>query len=193
MQKGPGGGPLPLNSGRGNLQNVGGFFNRQTSEETQFDDATLLQVEPSQIIQGIIEGHQFEALAVEHGERILQRHALATVTFACILLSGIVDQNLAHDQCHQPKELSFILKLQLFLIRQAKVGFVNQGGALQSVTGALVSQVPVSEQAQFFVRPWQQRLEGLGIVSWPLRQKFAERPGIGQFRTPQAVRLLSGE
>src|SRR6185295_12459839 len=53
--------PMAFDGGWGDPQNVGRLFNRQTAKVSQFHHASLLLIEYSESLQGIIERNQFAA------------------------------------------------------------------------------------------------------------------------------------
>jgi hypothetical protein len=67
MKERPGSGPLPLDGGRRDLENVGCLFDGQSAEEAQFHNAALLDIEPREIGQRIVQGHHLDTFAVQNG------------------------------------------------------------------------------------------------------------------------------
>jgi hypothetical protein len=57
----------------------------------------------------------------------------------------MIDENLAHDLRGNRQEMHTIAVIGLFLLDQAGVGFVDQGGGLERVSGALIAQMSVGD------------------------------------------------
>jgi hypothetical protein len=68
-----------------------------------------------------------------------------------------------------------IFKLHIHLFLQAKVGFVHQRSALQSVSWAFVPEVAMGQAAKLAVNQRQGSLQGFVISSLTGRQEFAYR------------------
>ena len=74
--------------------------------------------------------------------------------------------------------MSSVLETSWLLPGQAQISFVHQGGALQRVVGALISQVPVGQAAQFVVYQGYEGVKSFLIAGLPLSQQFAD--GLGR-------------
>jgi hypothetical protein len=68
-----------------------------------------------------------------------------------------------------------ILDLGGSLLHEAKVSFVDQCSALESVVWALLSKVVLSDAAQFLVDQRDEDLEGILVTGSPFGQQGADR------------------
>src|SRR5207302_1886551 len=121
-----------------NSQDVGSFFNRESTEETQFHDALLLRIELRELPQRVIERNQIEAFRSAELSRLLQFQFVNTATaFARLMTARMIHQDVPHDLRGNRKEVRLTRELNPTVTQQSKIGFVDQRRALQSVVAAL--------------------------------------------------------
>src|SRR5674476_372163 len=65
-----------------------------------------------------------------------------------------------------------ILPLHALVIHQAHVGFVDQGGGLQAMTGALTFHVASRQAVEFVIDDWSQAVESSSISITPGPEKL---------------------
>src|SRR5450631_795630 len=90
------------------------------------------------------------------------------------MTASVVHQDLPHQLRRNRKEMGAILPLGKILIDQTNVSFVDQGGALQGVTRALVLQVMMSDTAQLCVNQGHQRVERFAVAASPAAQQLRD-------------------
>lgn len=78
-----------------------------------------------------------------------------------------VDEDLPHLSGGDGKEMRAALPLRSIQPRQAEIGFIHQGGALQSVVGAFLAQLKVGQTLQFFIDDGQQGVQSLAVGTPP--------------------------
>jgi len=83
--------------------------------------------------------------------------------------TGVIDQNPAHELRGKTDELCAALPVQVLLIEQAQVGFVNQRRPLQRVALTLTSQLSIGKPAQLPVdqRSTQRRWDRIVALRHP--------------------------
>ncbi len=69
-----------------------------------------------------------------------------------------------------------ILPLHALVVDQTHVGFIDQGGGLEAVTGALASHVAAGEAAEFVVDDGSQPVERGAIPVTPGAEQPAHLP-----------------
>ena len=73
----------------------------------------------------------------------------------------MIDEDTSHDGSSDGKKMGTTLPVHVLKLRQPEIGFMNQGGRLQSVARPLTAQVVPREPAKFFVYKRDQL--GLGL------------------------------
>ena len=71
----------------------------------------------------------------------------------------MVNQNAPHHLGRNREKMGAILPLHALIIHQAHVGFIDQGGGLQAVSGALAFHIVVSQAAEFLIDDRGQALQ----------------------------------
>jgi hypothetical protein len=61
-------------------------------------------------------------------------------------------------------ELRAVLPVGAVLVGEAEIGFVHEGGGLESVAGALLLHVVAGETTEFGVDEWQELLQGVAAA-----------------------------
>jgi hypothetical protein len=72
-----------------------------------------------------------------------------------------------HLLCGDAKEMRPVLKVFLFLFDHPQVGFMDERGGLQGVTGVLLAHVSLGHLAQFLVDEGHQLVERLTVTMIP--------------------------
>ena len=72
------------------------------------------------------------------------------------MAAGIIHENLAHLLSGNGKEMGSALPRWSIESHQSKIGFIHQGGALQSVVGTFSAQLKMGQTMQFLVDNRQQ-------------------------------------
>jgi len=158
---------MPLHCSRRNFQNLGCFLDRESAKETKLDDAALEEVESGEVGEGVIEGEEFEVLAVVEGEGVVEGHAKTAVAFGSGAMAGVVDEDLAHDERSETEELFLIFEDEVLLMGKTKVSLVDEGGALHASRGTLSAEVAVGEVAKLIVGPGNEGFKCFGVPCWP--------------------------
>jgi hypothetical protein len=65
-----------------------------------------------------------------------------------------------------------VLPLHSLVIHQAHVGFIDQSGGLQAVTGTLTSHVASRQTVEFVIDDWSQTVERRSISITPGPEKL---------------------
>ena len=85
-------------------------------------------------------------------------------------------QNAPHQLGRNREKMGTILPLHALVVHQSNVGFVNQGGCLQAVTGALASHVASRKAAEFVIDDRGQSVERARSPSLQARSKTLTSP-----------------
>jgi hypothetical protein len=67
----------------------------------------------------------------------------------------VINQDVAHQLCGESEELSAILPVQITLIDEAEIGFVDDSRSLQGVIRALSAHVVMSQTVQLLIDQWR--------------------------------------
>ena len=136
MQPGFGHAPVAFDGRGGDSHHFRGFFNRQTTEETEFDHSTLLLVDLSESSQCFVQRDDvqilvpFTAIVASSSETLYIRAA----ALGALLRARVIDEYASHHLGSDAEEVCAILPLHVALIHQAHVSLMNQGGCLQCVS-----------------------------------------------------------
>ena len=90
--------------------------------------------------------------------------------------TGVVHENLTHQVRGHSEEVGAAVYLRI-LANETQVGFIDQGSALQGVSGTLAIQVIVREAAKFIVDQRDQSVESLAISLAPVGEKLCDLTG----------------
>jgi hypothetical protein len=160
------------NFGDSHLQNFGGVLCRHTSEESHFDQLRLYRVFPCQLYQRVVKGNQGRRPFYRQASNLIKRHLGSFPTaFFSLTRARVVDQDLAHDVRRHPHEMRAAVVIGLILPYEPGIGFVDQGGRLQSVAGTLIPHVAPRQPSQFGVH---QRYQTIKSVLIPCRDLMQE-------------------
>jgi len=68
----------------------------------------------------------------------------------------VLNQNAPHQLGRNRKKMSAVLPIHPLVIHQAHVGFIDQSGGLQAMTGALTFHVASGKAVEFVIDDWSQ-------------------------------------
>jgi hypothetical protein len=83
--------------------------------------------------------------------------------------------------------MRMILPLHLFLLHQAQISFVHQGGWLQRVSRSFVLQITAGQSAQFFINNRHHFCRGIGIALAQLTNILRHILGLGDIHEESLV------
>jgi hypothetical protein len=167
--------PVAIGGGFRDPQRLSRFVNGQARKEAQFNDLALADIQPSQIVQGIVEGNQLQAALPRQIDGFIQRqHLRAAPAFIALLRPGVVHQDAAHHLTADGEEMGAVLPLGLLLIHQAKPRFVDQGRALQGVVAALAAEMAMSQPTQLAINQRRKLVHGRLVALSPLAQQAGD-------------------
>jgi hypothetical protein len=155
----------------------GSFLGDESAKEAHLDQPGLVFIAPFEFRQGVIRVDHEAIAGGGHIHRLVERQAHAAVTLAGFVLARMVDKNLAHDARRDSEEVSTILIVGLILPGQTEVGFVDQGGPLESVARALAAEAGIGETAQFRVDDREQPVHSGSIAGFHLAEQLRDRGG----------------
>src|SRR5262245_24194082 len=112
----------------------------------------MLRHNGCQFTQRLIQRHKVyagistETVSFANGYFVLRAAALGGM-----VLAGVVYQNISHHGCRQPEELGATLQVDLMLIDEPKIGFVDQSRWLECVIMILTTEITTSQPAKFVI------------------------------------------
>jgi hypothetical protein len=105
----------------------------------------------------------------------------------------VVAQHPAHDAGRDAEEVRAVLPADILLFDEAEVGFVDEGGGLDGVAGALAPHVVAREPPQLVVDQRHQPRERRLVAVAPLDEQAGHLPGrCGLFRHLKTPARLHG-
>jgi hypothetical protein len=120
--------------------------------------------------------HQHRLL--HHGLTRFRQGHLNRGPFAHAATPGMIYQNLPHHPGGQPQKVLAILKVQLALAPQPQVGFVNQGGALQSMILAFAAQTTIVQPAEIRVDQRERSVHGSLVAAPDIGEQLRQGPAV---------------
>ncbi len=84
----------------------------------------------------------------------------------CPVLPRVINQNLPHQPGGHRQEVCAVARFERSLVNQPQIRFMDQSGALQSMTGTFGPQLASCDVAQLLINKRDQALEGF-LVSCP--------------------------
>src|ERR1019366_5737450 len=95
----------------------------------------------------------------------------ATPTFQ-VTTPRVVNQNAPHQLGRNGEKVGAILPLHALVIHQSHVGFVDQSGGLQAMTGTFTFHVASRQAVEFVIDDWSQAVESSSISITPGSEKL---------------------
>ena len=151
----------------GYLEDLSRFLHAQASKKTQLDHLRLSRIDAGKSLQSIVEHDQIFISTAAEDRCVFQSNVLDAATAFQVVAPRVVNQNPSHELCRHGEEVGPVLPAHALVIHEPQVSFVDQGGGLQTVAGALPPQVVPGEPAQFVIDDWRQLIEGVLIPVAP--------------------------
>jgi hypothetical protein len=108
-----------------------------------------------------------------------------------IVLAGVVDEDLTHDVGSEADEVGAAVPVDVFA-GEAEVGFVDEGGGLESVVGALAAHVGLGEAVELGVDEREEALGGGGVAVVHSLEELSYFSGAGIGHGPILEQGLNG-
>jgi hypothetical protein len=89
-----------------------------------------------------------------------------------VVAARVLNQNAPHQLGRNRKKMSAVLPIHPLVIHQAHVGFIDQSGGLQAMTGALTFHVASGKAVEFVIDDWSQAVESSSISITPGSEKL---------------------
>jgi hypothetical protein len=154
----------------------GHFGGSQTSEVVHFDDLREGGVLARQGFEGLVhleDFHLMSAVGPLNFDVGVPRDLAASTALAGGHGTGVVHQDLPHDARHEGQEMSTSGERGRFLfIEEPNIGFVDQRGWLEGVSGRLVAKEGASDPMEFAIDERQELVGGRMVtVGQPLQEQ----------------------
>lgn len=158
--------PVALHGLERDAEDGGGFLEGEPGEVALFDDGCGARIGSGEAIEGVIESEELAGgLVAEEGSDVVDRNEIR-VRAALLALSRacIVDEDAAHGLGGDGEEMAAVLGVEFFTFGETQIGFVYECGRTERVTGPFVSELSVSEDAEFVVDEGQESWQRLRII-----------------------------
>jgi hypothetical protein len=103
-----------------------------------------------------------------------------------VMLAGVVNEDLAHDVGGEANEVSAVGPVDVFA-GEADISFVDEGGGLEGVAGALATHVGLGEAVKLGVNEREQAVGGGGIAGMHGFEELGYLTRIGLQGTPRSM------
>jgi hypothetical protein len=175
-EPGAGKAELMLNDVNRFASGEGHFGGSQTSEVVHLDDLREGGVLARQGFEGLVhleDFHLMSAVAPLNFDVGVPRDLAASTALAGGHGTGVVHQDLPHDTRHEGQEMSTSGDRGRFLfIEEPNIGFVDQRGWLEGVSGRLVAKEGASDPMEFAIDERQELVGGRMVtVGQPLQEQ----------------------
>src|SRR5215472_7241974 len=140
-------GPLPLSGSRGNFDCLSRFFDRQSSEETQFYNLALPWVKRRQSSHRVVQCNEIETAFFPRGNvRLIQGDDdLVAAPLCGGRPTRMINQDLSHYLRGHRKEVNTGSRVDGAAANEAQIGLMHQSCRLQCATGALLCQAAAGD------------------------------------------------
>src|SRR5262245_17607879 len=109
------------------MKHLRGFFDAQTTEEAQLDDATLSTVHGSQRFQCAIERQKVNVCLLRGRQGFVKRDVLHAASALSISVGArVIDEHSPHQTRRDAEEMRTILPPKLSCIGEPDKGFVDE-------------------------------------------------------------------
>ena len=88
----------------------------------------------------------------------------------CVVTTGVIDQDPAHDLCRDAKEVCSILPVDLALVDEPEVDLVDERRRLQRVVSSLAPKLARGRPAELSVDEREQLIERSPIAATPIAE-----------------------
>ena len=157
-------GPVALDGARGDLEDGSDLGDGKAAEVAKLDDAGLAGVLCGETGEGLIDGGDFVEAVGGNGEVVVHLDALKAAGAAFgVVLAGIVDEDLAHDVGGEADEVGAVVPVNVFA-GEADIGFVDEGGGLEGVVGALAAHIGLCEAVELGIDEREEAVGGGGVA-----------------------------
>ena len=168
MKPDPGGSPLPFCGCRRDVDHASGFFNRETSEETQFHEPRLPCIQGGESLHRRIQSNQVEVDCLFCSCTLVQEYRdHAATSLGGVAHAGMVHKDLPHHAGGQREEMGSAVPVGRFAVYHAQIDFMDEGSGLQGVITALAGKVLFRHSAQFVVDKRNECISGRKISLIP--------------------------
>lgn len=148
------------------VQHFGDFFDFESAEKPQFDDARLLPVKGFQQLQRIVESNEIDVTLDGETDGFVKREfAFAAPAFLRPVFARVVNEDVTHHLRRDVKEVRAVLPFHRFAADKPQVCFVDERGGLKRVVRAFVTQMILRQPAQFFLDTLEQRIRRLRVAA----------------------------
>lgn len=115
----------------GYVQHTSDLLVAESAEVPQLDDVTSSRIHLSQSRECFVQTEYFRTLLVRDYCNFFQRDLLRSAAPFCIRVAAcVIDENSSHYLCRDGEEMRTIRPVNISLIDEADVGFVNEGSSL---------------------------------------------------------------
>ena len=157
-------GPVALDGAWRDVEDFGDLFDGEAAEIAKLDDASLAGVLGGELGEGLIDGGDFVEAVGGDGEVVVHLDTTETAGATLgIVLTGVVDEDLAHDVGGEADEVGAAVPVDVFA-DEAEIGFVDEGGSLEGVVGALATHVGLGETVELRVDEREETIGGGGVA-----------------------------
>src|SRR5262245_38195799 len=171
-QPGLGERPVPLDGGRGDVQDLGRILHAQSTEGAQLDDPSLLRVEHRKLRERVVESEELQAGSETGDETLVERDVgLRSPALPGVPVAGVVDEDSAHHPSRNAEEVRAVLPDDPLLVDEAQVGLVYEGRGLERVARPLRAKVGRRSPLEVGVEELHQLLDDATVALPPGEEK----------------------
>ena len=117
----------------------------------EFDDLAFAWVQRRQPFQRLIKGDQLCSSFRVQDSEVFEGHFLPPTALGASVITSVINQYVAHQLGSESEELSAVLPVQIILVHEAEIGFIDDSRSLQRVIRALPAHVVMCQPMQLLM------------------------------------------
>ena len=110
----------------------------------------------------------------EHRSFIKRNLNSTAAAFVTCVSASVIDQDVTHYLGGDREEVCAVLPFKSLLAGKFQIGFVDERGRLQGVTGTFVTHLALRDAAQLSVDEWQELYERRPIAFAPIGEQLGD-------------------
>jgi hypothetical protein len=161
---------LPINSGLGGIQQLGGLFRRKSKEETKLDHPAFTLVQLLQFLQDAIQVHHLRWASVDPRKVSVQRDRNTAIALLSPFRTSVIHQNAAHQARGEAVKMLAIFKSEAALPNQLEEQLIDDAGRLEKIFRAFTAKKCSRNLPQLRINKLEQVLDGRRISCGPIAE-----------------------
>jgi hypothetical protein len=156
-----------MQCGFGDFEDFGGFGVGGSAERDEFQGTDFARVDAFELVECELE-FEDSHIGRRHGGEVFERDALAAIALLTASSACVIDEDAAHGSRGNREKVLAAFADELRRRTQLQEGFVDEGGGLEGVTGALAVEVRAGDGSELGVEHLGYLIQGRSISPLPV-------------------------